>query len=276
MIALLLAILGVMAAVMTAGWLYQRAVADGGWSDVFWTFGTGAVCAAAALVPFGGAPLPGLRQVLAAVLIAVWSIRLGSYIAGRVAKGPEDARYAGLRVEWGPRFQQRMFGLMIVQAPATTALAVSVLFAARVPDPALSWRDALGVAVLVAAILGEGVADRQMKAFRADPKNHGQVCDTGLWAWSRHPNYLFEALGWFAYPAIALDVNRPVTILSLTAPVVMFLLLRYGSGVPPLEAAMVRSKGEAYRRYQARVSPFLPRPPRRVAQTPESREDASA
>jgi steroid 5-alpha reductase family enzyme len=101
-----------------------------------------------------------------------------------------------------------------------------------------------------------------MKAFRADAKNKGKVCDTGMWAWSRHPNYLFEALGWLAYPVIALDVRDPFSLVSLVAPVVMFIVLRFGTGVPPLEAAMLKSRGDAYRLYQTRVSAFWPRPPK--------------
>lgn len=265
MIHLLLAVLLVMLAVMTAGWLTVRVKNDGGWTDVFWTFGTGATCALAALVPLPAAGAPNARQVLVAVLVAVWALRLGGYILVRVSKGPEDARYVELKKEWGEKFIGRMFGLLIVQAPITACLAVSVLFAARDPAPDLRLRDFAGALVLIAAILGESLADGQMKRFKADPDNKGKVADTGLWGWSRHPNYLFEALGWFAYPVIALDLEHPATWLAFLAPTVMLLILRYATGVPPLERAMVASRGDAYRRYQSRVSPFLPRPPKKDA-----------
>ncbi len=265
MIVLVLAVLIAMAVVMLSGWAFQRTRNNGGWTDVFWTYGTGATCALAALVPFGGDGGPTWRQGLVAVIVAVWAVRLGTYVAVRVAKGPEDTRYAELRKEWGASFQPRMFGLLIVQAPATALLSISVLMAARVTDPHLRIVDVLGALVLAAAILGESLADRQMKAFKADKSNHGRVCDTGLWGWSRHPNYLFEALGWVAYPVIALEPSKPWTWLSLISPVVMFVILRFATGVPPLEAAMVKSKGDAYRDYQARVSAFLPRPPRGTA-----------
>ena len=99
-----------------------------------------------------------------------------------------------------------------------------------------------------------------MNAFRAKGLKGG-LMDQGLWAWSRHPNYFFQWLGWVAYPVIAVRPDRPLTWLSLTAPVVMFGLLRYVSGVPPLETAMLASRGEAFRDYQRRVSPFFPLPP---------------
>ncbi len=262
----LLAVIGgvlvAMLVVMLAGWFTQRAANDGGWTDVFWTYGTGVTCAVAALVPFAGMSHPTWRQVVIAALVLIWSLRLGTYIVLRVRRGPQDARYVDLKSEWGERFQGRMFGLLLIQAPFTALLSASILVAARTPDPAVRIVDAVGVLILFGSILGETLADRQMAAFKADKSNKGKVCDQGLWAWSRHPNYLFEFTLWLAYPAIAFDLARPITWLSLIAPAVMFCILRYGTGVPPLEAAMVKSKGDAYRRYQARVSPFLPRPPR--------------
>lgn len=261
MIAVAGLVLGVMLMAMVAGWLTVRASDNGGWTDVFWTYGTGATLALAALAPAAGAAL--WRQVLIAVLVAAWSLRLGTYVAVRVAKGAEDARYVTLKKEWRGRFLLNMLGLALVQAPFTAVMSISVLYAARAPAPGFRVQDALGVAILVLAIAGEGLADRQMKQFKAEHKDDKDaVCDKGLWSWSRHPNYLFEALGWVAYPVIAIDPAHPLTLLSLVAPVAMGLLLRFGTGVPPLEAAMVRSRGDAYRRYQARVSAFLPRPPK--------------
>jgi len=115
---------------------------------------------------------------------------------------------------------------------------------------------------MVAAVLGEGLADEQMRRFKSDPANRGKVAQVGLWGWSRHPNYFFEWLGWLAYPMIGLQIGQPVSWLSLAAPAVMFLLLTRVSGIPPLEAAQLASKGEAYRNYQRRVSAFVPLPPK--------------
>ncbi len=98
-----------------------------------------------------------------------------------------------------------------------------------------------------------------MRRFRATPANKGKICDTGLWSLSRHPNYLFECLFWCAYPALGLTAHNHWSLLSLTAPMLMYLTLRFASGVPPLEAAMLASRGEAYRQYQARTGAILPR-----------------
>jgi len=270
-IELTVAVLIAMAIVMMAGWACQLVAHNGGWTDVFWTYGTAAICAVAALVPFAGQTAPNWRQIAVAALITLWGLRLGTYIAIRVARSPEDVRYAALRQSWGEAFQRRMFALLIVQAPATALLSVSVVMAARSPDLHVRIVDGIGAAVMVVAVVGEALADRQMKRFKAQHRGPLAVCDSGLWAWSRHPNYFFEFVGWLAYPVIAIETSRPWSWMSLLAPTVMFGLLRYGTGVPPLEAAMRRSKGAAYARYQALVGPFVPRPPRTVDERP--RED---
>ncbi len=262
MTALILFVLAAMAVVMTVGWFTQRGLNNGGWTDVFWTYGTGATCAVAAAASYGENPGILWRRMLVAVLIAVWSLRLGTYVALRVARGREDVRYATLRKAWGRAFQPKMFGVLIVQAPITALLAIGVLSAARNPDPELRIWDVLGVAILIVSIAGETLADSQMKRFKAENHPPSAVCRTGLWAWSRHPNYFFEALIWVAYPIMGLSLANPWSALSLLAPLMMFAVVRYGTGIPPLEAAMVKSKGEPYRRYQAEVSPLLPVPPR--------------
>jgi steroid 5-alpha reductase family enzyme len=246
-----------MTAVMLGAWAFGLRAQNGGWTDVFWTFGSGVALAAASLYPFEpGGVSP--RQWLVAALSAVWAVRLGAYLAPRVA-AHEDPRYAKFRRDWGVHYPRNMLFVTLAQAPATALLALSVILAAHAPGP-LGLRDVLGVAILAVAIGGEGVADAQMKAFRSDPANRGKVCETGLWAWSRHPNYFFEWLGWLAYPVIALDPAQAQTWLSFSAPLVMFILLTRISGVPPLEEAMLRSRGDAYRAYQERVSAFFPWP----------------
>lgn len=257
---LVVGVLGAMVVVMVAAWAFGLARKNGGWTDVFWTWGTGATLAAAALCDFG-ATSPPQRRWLVAGFMVVWMLRLGIYLTPRVATHPEDRRYAAFREDFGDKYPSRMLFVTLPQALATALLSLSVILAARAPGP-LGLRDALAVAVFVAAIVGEAISDGQMKAFRGDKANKGQVMDRGLWGWSRHPNYFFQWLGWVAYPVIALDPARPVTWLSLAAPLVMYGLLRYVSGVPPLEKTMLESRGDRFRSYQARVSVFFPLPPK--------------
>jgi steroid 5-alpha reductase family enzyme len=260
-----LAVLFTMAAVMVAAWAFGLWRRNGGWTDVFWTWGSGATLTTAALVPLLAGGPPEMRQLMVAAMVAIWTLRLGLFLTPRVASHPEDPRYAAFREQWGPRYPLNMLFVTLPQAPASALLSLSVITAARTPGP-LGWRDALGVAIFLAGIVGEAIADGQMKAFRATGQK-GAVMDRGLWAWSRHPNYFFQWLGWVAYPVIALQPAWPVSWISLAAPVVMFGLLRYVSGVPPLETVMLASRGEKFRDYQRRVSAFFPRPPK-VAPSP--------
>jgi len=253
---------GFLAAVMAAAWLTQARTRNAGWVDVFWSFGTGAAGILVALWPLGGPPGP--RAWLVAAMAAVWGLRLGLHIAERTAGGHEDVRYARLRDQWGDAYPARMFAFLMVQALAAWVLSLAMLVAARNPAPGLGWGDAAGTLVLAVAVAGEGIADWQMRRFRRDPANKGQVMRRGLWAWSRHPNYFFQALGWCAYPVIALaPPGSPwLGALALTGPVFMYWLLAHVSGVPPLEREMLASRGAAWRRYQAETSAFFPLPPR--------------
>lgn len=257
-----LAVLALMTGVMTAAWAYGLKVRNAGWTDVFWTFGTGGALAGAALWPLVWPPTgwtPEPRQWLVAGLVAIWAVRLGRHLAARVAAGPEDARYAAFRTQFGSAYRLRMLGVVLAQAPASALLALSVIAAARRPEAGFDLRDAAAVLLILAALAGEAVADAQLRAFKADPANRSKVMDRGLWARSRHPNYFFEWLAWLAWPVMAFDAAHPASWLTLVAPAVMYLLLNLVSGVPPLEAAMLRSRGQAFRDYQARTPAFFPR-----------------
>jgi steroid 5-alpha reductase family enzyme len=254
---------------MAVAWAYQRAVANGGWTDVFWSYGMGVAGVAVALWPLGeGAPTP--RQWIAAALMVIWSLRLGTHLLTRVsASEEEDPRYAGFRKGWGKDFQPRMFGFLQAQAVSGALLCLAILVAARNPAQGLAWSDIAAGVVLAAGIGGEALADEQMRRFKTDPANHGRICDQGLWAWSRHPNYFFEWTIWLAWPVMAIGPNPlqtladwPWGLLSLIGPAFMAFLLIKVSGVPPLEAVMLKSRGKAYEAYQARVSSFFPLPPK--------------
>jgi steroid 5-alpha reductase family enzyme len=252
----------VMMAVMVLAWLVQMAARNSGWIDAAWTFGTGLVCAGCALWPLELDEPFAPRALLVAALCGVWALRLGLYISARVARSAEDARYAELRRAWGASYQWKLLFIVLPQPVVSAVLALAVALAARAQGPFLEIRDAAAVVVWAGALLGESVADGQMARFRADAANKGGICDQGLWAWSRHPNYFFEWLLWWAYPILAIDPDEPSTWLSLGAPVVMFLILRFVSGVPPLERTLLASRGEAFRAYRSRVSAFIPLPPR--------------
>ena len=122
----------------------------------------------------------------------------------------------------------------------------------------LGWTGIAGLVLWGVGIGGESVADAQLSRFRGNPGNRGQVCQDGLWRWSRHPNYFFEWLHWFCYPLLA--IGGDWGWVALIGPAFMYWLLAHVSGVPPLEAQMLKSRGEAYAAYQQRVRAFFPFP----------------
>ena len=249
---------------MAGAWAVQQRTGNSGWVDTIWTFSLGLVGAAGALWPIAGSA-PNARQWLVAALVAIWSLRLGIHIAIRTAGISDDPRYASFAREWGLNAPRRMFIFLQNQALGTIPLVFAIFVAARFPSDALRAQDFLGVLILLVGIGGEALADAQLKAFRENPVNKGQVCDAGLWRWSRHPNYFFEWFGWLAYPVIGLSVDYPLDyswgLATLLAPIFMYRILVHVTGIPPLEEQMLRSRGERYREYQLRTSRFFPLPP---------------
>ncbi|RTL72326.1 MAG: DUF1295 domain-containing protein [Hyphomicrobiales bacterium] len=251
-----------LAAIMSGAWLARPATGNSGWIDFTWTAGVGLVGVVSALWVIDGSDATA-RQWLVAVLVAAWSARLAAHIAVRTARGHDDPRYAALAQEWGADAPRRMFLFAQSQAIAAIPLVLAVFIAAHRPASGLGLQDLLGAAILAIAIAGEGIADAQLRRFSSDPGNKGKVCDRGLWRWSRHPNYFFQWLGWLAYPLIAFDVGKPYAWfwVTLGAPALMYWLLVKVSGIPPLEAHMLRSRGALFAEYQRRTSAFFPRPP---------------
>lgn len=255
-------IAGAMSFIMAGAWLIRQRTGNSGWVDTVWTAGVGMVAIGASLLlpPHDFPP----REMFVAVLIALWAARLGMHIAARAASMPDDPRYAKLAQDWGKDAPRRMFVFLQQQAIGSVPLVLAVYLAAKNPAPMMRAQDYIGIAILLIAVIGEAIADRQLRRFTSDPANRGKVMDRGLWSWSRHPNYFFQWLGWLAWPAIAIDLSAGYLYgwLALIAPAVMYWILRHASGVPPLEDHMERTRGDAFRDYQRRTSVFFPAPPK--------------
>ncbi len=244
-----------MALLMSALWYVQYRRHNAGIVDVAWSFGTGLSAVFFALTAPGD---PG-RKILVAIIAAVWGLRLGSALAVRVFSEEEDGRYRMLREKWGDRVQFMMFGFFQIQAAWAVLFALPMLAASYSSRP-LGVIDLLATMIWIVAIGGETIANQQLAKFKSDPDNQGKVCRSGLWSWSRHPNYFFEWIHWFAYLLLAL--GGPLVWLAACEPCVMLFFLLKVTGIPMTEARSIKSKGDAYRDYQRTVSAFFPWPPK--------------
>jgi steroid 5-alpha reductase family enzyme len=238
----------------TGVWLLARGIDNYGAVDVAWAYAFTAIAAFYAVEGAGW----NVRRALIGTMACLWSLRLGSHLLRRVAghHPVEDGRYQQLRRDWGARFTAKMFGFFQIQAVSVVLLGVPFLLAAQNPDRHLHPLEIAGIILWLLALTGEGLADTQLNAFKRDPANRGRVCDLGLWHFSRHPNYFFEWLVWVAYFVFALA--SPWGWIAILSPLsILYLLLRV-TGIPMTEKQGLRSKGDAYRRYQQTTSAFVP------------------
>ena len=243
---------------MTIVWLISVRLNNAGIVDVAWA----ALFAVLALVYALFAHGDLVRRVVMGGMMICWSVRLAWHLGRRVLGHieTEDPRYAELRKSWGASANRKMLLFFLFQGLTVVLLSVPVLLAASNPAPGLRPVEIAGVALWLAALIGESIADAQLRAFRADPANRGHVCKRGLWRYSRHPNYFFEWLIWCGYFVFAL--GSPRGWIAAYCPLLMLWFLYKVTGIPATEAHSLASKGEEYRAYQRTTSPFVPWFPR--------------
>ncbi len=239
-------------------WAYCRQRDNWSLIDAAWA-ATPALFSLVPLALSSGSP----RAWVQFALLALWGGRLALHLHARVGGGREreDARYADMRARWGEDTPKRMFGFFQIQAVTVWVLLLPAFATNSDPSAYPQPHDIAGALIVLAGIAGEAAADASLKKFRADPANRGRICEAGLWAYSRHPNYFFEWLIWIGFATSAL--GAPAGLIALLAPAMMYGLLRHGSGVPLSEERAARLKGDAWRDYAARVNTFFPGPRRK-------------
>jgi len=197
------------------------------------------------------------RRVLIAGMGLVYAFRLGRFLfLKRVWHKPEDSRYQTIRAKLGSWEPVGIFAYFQVQVPASLFFAGLPCWVMNHPANGLGWWDGLGVLIFFVAILGESLADQQLEVFRENPNNTGKTLQTGLWRYSRHPNYFFESLHWWAY--VPLAIGLPWSGVAIFWPLLMTVSLLWITGVPWAETQALASRGKSYRDYQLRTSIFFP------------------
>ena len=199
------------------------------------------------------------RALLLALLVGVWALRLGTFLFSRIRREGVDHRFDALKPDFA-RFllTWTLQGLWVFLTVSCALAAITA--AAAQPLGALA---ALGTAVWIAGFAIETIADRQKAVFRADPANRDRFISTGLWAWSRHPNYCGEILLWIGVALIALPALSGWSLVTLISPVFVYVLLTRISGIPLLESRSDAKWGDApeYQAYKARTPVLWLRPP---------------
>jgi steroid 5-alpha reductase family enzyme len=230
--------------------------------DIGWSANFAVLAALYALLAPGHAP----RRLLIAGMFAAHGVRLGWHLAKRIIGEPEEGRYVQLRKDWGGsgNLNLKFLGFFEFQAVLNAFLTLPLLIVCFNRAPQFHLLEIAGATLFLIALIGESLADAQLAAFKRNPANKGGVCDAGLWRYSRHPNYFFEWLIWIAYAVFALA--SPYGWIALAMPLLMLHFLINVTGLKATEEQALRSKGEPYRRYQARTSGFIPWFPKRIEQ----------
>ncbi len=200
------------------------------------------------------------RALIVGAMVIVWALRLGTFLFLRIRRAGRDERFDKIKTD-SLRFLMTwtLQGLWVL---LTMACALAIITGME-REP-IGWLAIVGIVVWVTGFAIEVVADRQKSAFKQDPANQGRFITSGLWAWSRHPNYFGEIVLWTGIALIALPVLSGWRWVTLISPVFVTLLLTRVSGIPMLEARAEERWGDEaeFQRYTENTPVLIPRPPK--------------
>jgi steroid 5-alpha reductase family enzyme len=224
----------------------DNSIVDIGWGIGFLVVtGTGLVLLPA-ITPFHAA---------LAAMVFIWGLRLSGYILGRHRNVGEDYRYAQWRKEWGKYVVPRaFFQIFMLQGVFMYIIALPLMMAMANPSAAINWVSYIGIALWLIGFLFEAVGDWQKSKFKADPANQGKIMQSGLWRYTRHPNYFGEALLWWGILVFVLPAGY--WYVSIISPLILTFLLTKVSGVAMLEKKYEGNK--EFEDYARRTSAFIP------------------
>jgi steroid 5-alpha reductase family enzyme len=203
----------------------------------------------------------GTRGLLTAFLVTVWGLRLAWHIYGRNKNKAEDYRYLAWRAEWGRWFYIRSYiQVYILQGALLFLIAIPTLFINKNSGSGLGLLDVLGVSVWLVGFYFEAVGDAQLTAFIKNSANKGALIQSGLWAYTRHPNYFGEVTQWWGIWLLALSV--PAGWAGIIGPITITFLILKVSGIPMLEKKMAQNP--EFMEYKKRTSVFFPLPRKKL------------
>lgn len=197
------------------------------------------------------------RTALVAILVVIWGFRLAYHIFKRNVNKPEDKRYANWRNTWGKWFVVRsFFQIFILQGLLLLLISSPIIVINHFTAVSWTWLDLLGVLVWIFGFYFESVGDAQLKKFISNPENKGKVLSTGLWKYTRHPNYFGEVTQWWGIWIISMSIF-PNAIFAIISPLTITFLILKVSGIPMLEKSM--SENPLFADYMKNTSAFFPK-----------------
>jgi steroid 5-alpha reductase family enzyme len=197
------------------------------------------------------------RALLVNTLVTVWGLRLAWHIASRNSGPLEDFRYAKWRREWKHFYTRSFFQIFLLQGTFLFITVWPVVFININSPISFRWLDVAGVLIWVIGFYFEVVGDFQLMKFKKNSDNKNKIMSTGLWKFTRHPNYFGEALQWWGIFLLA--ISFPGGWMTVIGPLTITYLLRYVSGVPMLEKKYAGNP--AFEAYKKKTSIFFPRSP---------------
>lgn len=202
----------------------------------------------------------GSRGVLASTFVSIWGLRLAWHIHARHRGKPEDFRYLAWRREWGKWFYARSYSqVYLLQGVLLFLVALPVVLINRNSGGTFGFLEVMGVCVWLFGFLFESVGDAELARFTRDPRNRGKILQTGLWQYTRHPNYFGEVMQWWGIWLLAVGV--PGCGFSILGPLTITFLILKVSGIPMLEKKMAENPDFA--KYKRSTNVFLPWFPKR-------------
>ncbi|CAN5120362.1 DUF1295 domain-containing protein [soil metagenome] len=237
---------------MSALFLISTALADVSIVDIFWGLGFIMV----AIITAAIIPANTSRALLILILVLIWAIRLSLQIAIRKIGKPEDARYVKMRQDWGNNFLiKSYFYIFIIQGLALLIIAYPIILVNSTnQQPGITILDWVGVFLWIIGFLFETAADLQLYRFLKRPENRGKLLTSGVWKYSRHPNYFGEICIWWGIFFIAL--NAPWGLSAIISPLLITYLLLYVSGIPPAEHQL--EANPAFPQYKETTNILIP------------------
>ncbi|WP_430536590.1 DUF1295 domain-containing protein [Listeria rocourtiae] len=225
--------------------------------DLAW--GPGFVIVAVYTYFFGGEMT--LQGLIVTIFVFIWGMRLFLHLAKRNIGKPEDYRYVNMRQRWGVRFVKlkAYLNVFVLQGVLLYIISLPILLVNTTSAGALEWWNFVGIIIWVIGFFFEVVGDEQLRRFKKNPENKGKLIMTGLWKYTRHPNYFGEALSWWGI--FLVSITGVVSLWGIIGPIIITLLLLFVSGVPLLEKKY--KDRPDFQAYAKRTSKFIPSIPKK-------------